>query len=428
MASKVSYTQAAKVAVIAVAADLYFNQGQTVNAAALAILGNCALGLGKKVYDSFCFFREFRHRCAYTRDIQNPFKEQEALIQALERIQIDYPEEFGRYIKSKKLSSKEDILEFFTETLSEGCCAGTANALFDKIVGKQSHSLEKSVKLLQSEDVFYLQILGKMHTHEKIEKDYSYTEALKNMKKLYPTLDSVEITWEYRMKNLEKRCDKRRNNLGADLVSQAVDLEQLHSLKKEYESQIPNNIVFSSSDSSKKKWMRKAGKIKARIEKGCEKRLKHIGQKHHFSTFLESEKFLVTASCEIYQAALEKLMLQFPQSQNFVGVIYLPNHVMSFQCGPDGCFIYDAFDSNKGLFSYFEFEKFIEELRHHALWDTQHTKYSIVEKEKQGVELDELREDAEELVKKFPTRLSIRPLDDINPSFKEKEQSSGAGS
>src|SRR5579863_7637225 len=121
MASPVSYTQAAKGVVFAVAAGLYFHQGRTVSAVALGVLGNCALGLGKKIYNSFSYFHEFSNRRARIRDIQYPGQAPDALNKALERIQEDYPEEFERYVQSRKLSSKEEIVGFFTEELSNGC-------------------------------------------------------------------------------------------------------------------------------------------------------------------------------------------------------------------------------------------------------------------------------------------------------------------
>jgi hypothetical protein len=417
MASPVSYTQAAKGVVFAVAAGLYFHQGRTVSAVALGVLGNCALGLGKKIYNSFSYFHEFGNRRAPTRNIQNPVKAQDALNKALERLQKDYPEEFNRFVQSEELSSKEEIVEFFTEELSEGCCAGTANALFDKIVRKQSRSLEESYLLLQSEDVFYHQILQIMRAYEKREKDFTLQQVIEIMDKRYPTLDSEgSIAYTYRIKNLEKRLER--------MVSATAHLpvDPLENVKKEFKNLDTKNTVCLSTDQSSKKWRRKAGKIKMRIEKQYDRRLKNLHKNHHFSTFLESENFLVKAPYATYRANLEKAMLHFPGSHDFVGVIRSPQHVISFQYGPKGYFIYDAISNNKGLFSYPTSEKFFQGLRHHALWDTEHTKYSILEKEKQGIEPDELRDDAQELVKKFPTRLSIRPLDDINPSLMRKNK------
>jgi hypothetical protein len=53
MASKINYSRAAQVAIIAVGADLCFNQGRTISGIALGSLGSCAIEKAKQVRPYF---------------------------------------------------------------------------------------------------------------------------------------------------------------------------------------------------------------------------------------------------------------------------------------------------------------------------------------------------------------------------------------
>src|SRR5580692_2515784 len=90
-------------------------------------------------------------------DIACPILQREALKKAVDRLKSDYPKEF-EVVFADRVSSEEQLLEFITNFLNKGCCAGQSDVLFDQIVRKTSSSLADSVPLLNSEDIFYHQI------------------------------------------------------------------------------------------------------------------------------------------------------------------------------------------------------------------------------------------------------------------------------
>ncbi len=87
--------------------------------------------------------------------------EQETLTKALDRIKNDFPKEYSEFTRWHIFytSSEEGIIAFFEDQLNDGCCAGTANAIFNQICCGSSTSMLESIPMIQSEDVVYGQIL-----------------------------------------------------------------------------------------------------------------------------------------------------------------------------------------------------------------------------------------------------------------------------
>jgi hypothetical protein len=92
------------------------------------------------------------------------------------------------------------------------------------------------------------------------------------------------------------------------------------------------------------------------------------------------------------------MLTNFPKDQDFVGVIHIPNHIIGFQYGPRGYFIYDTLNSLKGLFEYYDPETFFSELKEHVLYDVG----KIIKNEQQAGTC---------------LHYSLRPLREINPSI-----------
>jgi hypothetical protein len=365
MASPVSYSRAAQVAVLAVAADLYWNQGRTVSSLALGYLGTVAVEAYRQL-SPFLSFQLSAYRRTPKRDIDNPIRQKEALKKALARVQKDYSALFEEYIKSEKLSSREEVLDFFIKELTRGCCAGTADTLFDKIILKESRSLQESATLLDSESIFYHQILQKLCVQSEVHLEMSSFCAEEDMFK-----------------------------------------ERMECLK---------NYTFPPKelgDSHSAEWDKEKEKRTAQYKEKFAKNLKDLGRNAHSITLHDSEKFPVTALPKVYKENLKKATLAFPESQDFVGVVHTPNHVFALQYGPKGYFIFDTLDSSKGLFGYPKPEIFFQELQRQILYDAK----AHAEKDKVlpiGLAAA-FAPKSEEQVKKYLTHFSIRPLENINP-------------
>jgi hypothetical protein len=381
MASPVSYTRAVQVAVLAVAADLYWNQGCTVSSIALGYLGYLGT-VAIEAYKQRSQDISFQHS-AYRRqsrpDIDEPVRQKESLKKALARVQKDYSALFEEYIKSKKLSSPEEVLDFFIKELEQGCCAGVVDTLFEKIILKESRSLQESATLLDSESMFYYQILQMLYVVSKASLELSDNYALQDML-------------------------KERN----DMFKEWIECYENYTLPLK---ELPKELL----DRDSAEWDREIEKRTAQYKEKFAKHLKDLGRNIHQSTFQDSEEFPVAALPKMYKENLAKATLTFPESQDFVGVIHTPKHVFAFQYGPKGYFIFDTVDSSKGLFRYPNREIFFQQLQREVLYDVQ-----IYAKEYEALPIGlatKFTPKSEEQVNKYKTYFSIRPLENINPAF-----------
>jgi hypothetical protein len=139
-----------------------------------------------------------------------------------------------------------------------------------------------------------------------------------------------------------------------------------------------------------------------------------IGEELHTNEFFESARFSVRTLDSGYRCALENALDRFfiYEEQNFVGALHIPEHVIGFQYGPQGYFIYDPADTGKGLYWYRNnVQLFFQELSRHALDDTHYHKYSICEQSASSTDKDKrkLRENIKQLYKQ-KIYFSFRPL------------------
>jgi hypothetical protein len=306
LSSLVSFVRAVPVAAALAAADLYFNQGRVVGAVALGALGGFVV--------KSCLY--LRSKCCGSitpfQDLINPVKNQKGVSIPVERLKNNFPKEYQSIVQSEKLFSEEDILKFFTQRLLKGCCAGTADALFSKIIQKESHSLVESERLLKSEDVFYHQIL----------------------------------------------------------------------------------VAFLQED----------------IEHGNARHLQDFCKGIHYGFFTDSASFSVEAHHDIYRHALENATLRFPKEQDFMGVIHLPNHVISFQYGAQGCYFIDTMYPDAKVMKFDDPDTFFENLRAYVVHDSEYILAHNAKKKMSSATPEEIREVVAKEMDKNYTTFSIKPL------------------
>ncbi len=292
MTANVSYTRAAQVAVCAVAADLYVNQGRTTSAVLLGVLGNLGLEFGRwikkhvidvvlEVHNKYTVLPNRRF---------NPADDEEALRKALERVRSDYPKPYQAILEKEKIHSDAEAFTHFKKALKGGCCHGVASAIFSRIHPQGCPTIKESAKGMTNEDVFYFQIV---HC-------------------LYPKEDR-----------------------------------------------------FAKNDPLRSQIL--------------------------------SEYFPIKASSRIYLERLEQTRQQVPPEEDVLGSLVFFNHILTFQYGSQGYYVYDPF--MKGLFKYPSAEIFSQELRRHALFD-------IPWIAKGGLDSEEV----DGLMNSYYIRFAIKPL------------------
>lgn len=320
------------------------NQGFTwsgfaTKAVAPLLIGGAAVYLIKKVgeemenIDHFGSDR-FEYQVIMSRPLY-PLNSKEIVIKALDRIKTDDPEEYEALLQNNALqsSSSEDIAAHFSKKLTEGCCYGIVNALFDKITRGTSNSLKESVLFIQDVDIFYYQLLQNCLILAK--KDSPFVE-----------ITARQLISNKKIEDLKKALEERT----------IIKYD-----KTDYENDVKSMITL----------------LNERVKKIC--------HEDHARNFLDSEKFSINATTDIYRQVLEKTMLSFPKEEDIVGTVDLPKHTIGFQYGPRGYFLYDSFDMNKGLFEYYDPKTFFFQLKEHVLYDVPLIKQSLLEKENQDV-------------------------------------------
>jgi hypothetical protein len=362
MAARLTYTRMAQAAVIAAATGLYLKQNRKLTALTLGVLGSAVLEVAGKAinYSYHEFFKWYKYKVGAFRSF-DPVKNSGALRGAIERIKTEFPEQYQCYLEKETLTDAL-IAEHLTKKLQQGCCAGTANAIFDRIIRRQSFSFRDSAPLIRDEEVFYFQIL--QHFVRSILQ-----------------CDSLDV-----------EMGKRLYKNGKELLSS----------EKEKSRFMPTSLCeFFVTELEE-------------LNKDIEKRRafsSELLKDYHFKHFLDSDPFLGFSSVDTYQTVLEKAMRKFPEERDFVGVLNLPEHVLSFQFGPKGYFIYDSYNPSKGLFSYSDTTTFFQELMNHAIYDLSHIKHTYLKKQDPKIPTK-----TEDMLKKYEIYFSIRPLDKIYTS------------
>src|SRR5258708_40139100 len=161
MTSPVSYTRMAQAAVVVVATSLYLKQSRKITTLTLGILGSAVVGIaGKMIHYTYeNLFKWYQYKVGAFRRF-DPEENNAALSKAIEQIKLEYPEQYQLYLEKSKLTDDTQLSEHFVKKLQEGCCAGTANAIFDRIHRHQNHSLRDSAFQIKDEEVFYFQLLN----------------------------------------------------------------------------------------------------------------------------------------------------------------------------------------------------------------------------------------------------------------------------
>ncbi len=368
MTSQVDYSRAAKGAVLAFAVQHYLNQGSPASAIVLGIVGNLGIALCNKVGLEMRSITiagpgEFPFQIRSNLEIK-PLENEEGIKEALERIENDYPDEYEEFLKQHGLFSKKEFIGFFRNRLNEGCCYGYANALFDKICRGMPTSLPESICILQKEDIFYHQIL----------QDFRFSECA----------FSDGIDWAAEELVGEKELDQ---------IGKSFDPED----------DLSNPEV-------------KKGQIEA-AKTQIQKSIENLKRNDHARSFFKSEKFPMETTANIYREILENAMLAFPGEQDVIGIIHIPQHVVSFQYGPRGYFLSDTYGgSKKGLFEYVDPNTFCTQLRAHVLYDIRRYTLIDIPENEQG-----FRKKVEERIMREQASYSIRPLRQINPFVEARE-------
>ena|SRR5690242_6907404 len=129
---RISYTRAAQVAILAIATDLYWNQGQVVGAIAFGILGNYAIKGCNHLQKTYSLSITLPDFSALFRKVDNSRKTPEEVIkQALTSVQKQHPEMFANIPQDK-------IQDFFTDNLANTFYNGSREELFKTISSREN--------------------------------------------------------------------------------------------------------------------------------------------------------------------------------------------------------------------------------------------------------------------------------------------------
>ncbi|MBS0604926.1 MAG: hypothetical protein JSS60_07835 [Verrucomicrobia bacterium] len=345
---------------LGVAADLFFNSGHIIKTLMPGIFGKATPATTHK---NQIKYQLIPHR------FNTDGNQDEDLKRALIRLQNNFPNEYQNFLTKEKLFTEDKVLGHFKYEFSKGTCSGIVNALFDKIHKKESLSLKESVSLLNYEDIFY---------HHALQK-------------LCVKKDGLDFCSEIQL--FQKKIELNERNV--------------EIIKKSMSSGTPPPAIQVKSD---EEWEQ----VKKQIRNQLEKDLKHIGKDYHSSTFPESSKFLVLADSSTYRNALQEVADQFPGHDDYVGCMHIQNHLIGFQFGKSGYYLYDSIDGNKGLFEYPDLQTFVHELKKHAVDDVIYGKGVLVQERNPNISSTELNAKTEEMLSKAKGYFGIRPISQIN--------------
>lgn len=354
------------VVAVAIVADVCLTGGQTIKKIFFGVLG--------KNNPSYVAPNNSKPKYQVIPHLFHNYEnEDEALKMALERVRKNFPEEFQKLLMQKKLSNEDEILSYFKREFSKGLCSGVTDALFDKIHRKESFSLKQSASLLNIEDIFYHHALQELCVKRPDLDIFTMLELLQTRREL---------------------CEKNQRQF-CEFVETLSSKSSSPPMKEE---------------KSDEEWEQ----VKKQIRGQLEKDLMHVGKDFHSSTFPQSSNFLILADVLTYQNALEELTCQFPGDVDFVGYMHIPNHLFSFQFGKSGYYLYDSFNTDKGLFEYPDLKTLLQDLRGHVYTDVVCIKGTSVIKTNPNLEFKDLQTNVDELVKKAKGYFGVRPLNKIN--------------
>lgn len=349
MSAQISYLIPVQVAIFAVAADLYWTRGSTTSAFALGVLGNLGLEIGYKYYharEKNPPYRVFKQRGFPSAALTD----KQAVERALARLHKDYPMAYRRFLKENGLVSEEAAIVFTQKAFKEGCCAGTVNAIFDKIVRGTCRTLEEGVRDLQNEDVFYFQLLEYLFPQYGTDPHRRKTLVEAKIRVEQLGLKTIEL----------KQFNKAERQFNRVAYSMD-DLRQMEEMKSQRQVEFDQQL-------SKKQEQIAIERVKKFEEK--EKEIEYMHRRDLKRTFLKSQVFSIHASTTTYREFFEQTMSPLGQ-QDIIGAIHIPKHVMGFQYGPRGYLFWDTLDpSIQGLFQYPDAETFFKEVRKHVLDDS----------------------------------------------------------
>ena len=323
--STVGYKQAAQVAAIAIAVAAVPPVGivSTIGSLALGAIGYFSIEIADKIKEDYKAARDSRlHRIVPLQDVSPKNREKE-LKNAIER----FREEKGHeWLGAKPVSLEEECAQF-QEKLEDGCCHGFISTLFDGIE-KKGLSIEQSASAITTEEVFFHQLV------QRIELAIEFREEHTNLQ-----IQTVEDT----------QTKRRTKNAilffaGCLNASFGAMLKELEVFKG-YEEEL---II-----------------LKEKLQRYNDEKthLKEIDPL--LSLSLSSREFTPELSHHSYQHILEKTIQSFPLTTAAIrGTVTIPKHVMAFQYGPEGYYIYDSFSSaTGGLLKYSDKTSFFKKLR-----------------------------------------------------------------
>ncbi|MGC2596310.1 MAG: hypothetical protein WA347_08525 [Rhabdochlamydiaceae bacterium] len=321
--SPISYKRAAQVAAGSIALALVppVSIVAAIGAASLGTIGIFGIEYADKIRESYVGARDQRLHGMASWQGFSPADHQEALEKAVGRLR---KEKSYEWIYSNS-SIEEDYAKYQKE-LEEGCCHGAVSTLFHGIE-KQRLSIEQSATALVAEEVFFRQIVHQLERGvDFLEKDVN--EQIQTIK--------------------DARGIKRIKNFAQFLAgSLDVTCRAMEKGLKEFEG-------YETELTNLREKIKKYGEEKTHLKE----------EDPLLSPSFESRKFPPERSWHSYQQALEKALQSYPVDTTVRGTVNTPKHVMGFQYGPEGYYIYDSFSpTTGGLLKYSDKESFFKKMR-----------------------------------------------------------------
>jgi len=231
--------------------------------------------------------------------------------------------------------------------------------------------------------------------------------ALKRVEKTYPELyedylaekkiSSEEEILKNFIRKLSKGCCAGRVYAIYDKIhrQESCSLEQIVSSMRPEDYFYFQILVHIFTSTNKLKWELEKHKIRKEL---------------HVSAFFKSEKFSIGIQGD-YSHFLKKVIRQFPGGKNFVGAIHIPEHVIGFQYGSQGYFLYDSANATKdGLCKYPTATIFFQQLRRHVVEDTLHQILSICKKNDPTADQRRIDKNVDHLIKQVRPYYVVHPL------------------
>jgi hypothetical protein len=312
--SSISYKQATQVAAFAIAVAIVPPVGvaSAIGTIALGVIGYFGIEMADKIKEECkAAFDSRLHRIVPLQRFSLKNREEE-LRKAVERFRKEKSHDL--YLWPAEILSLEQECTLFQKSLNEGCCHGAVSTLFDGIEKKRL-SIEQSASAIAVEDVFFRQLAQVLMI---------------------------------RMQTLEKETN--------------LQIQTIQCLKCFPSDALPKSLeeLLKTSDET-------LIILKEHMQRYADEKthLKEIDPL--LSPSFSSREFPPELPCHSYQCILEKTIQCFPPMTNspIRGTISIPRqHVMAFQYGPEGYYIYDSCSPlTGGLLKYSDKNSFFKKLR-----------------------------------------------------------------